>query len=307
MKSLRNKVILSGIVLLFAFIATIGSTYAWFTVSTESSVTGINLQVTAADNLLIRPKSITNAASENFVYLRDVGNYSTSVSATELETEGYFYEDPATKLIPWRLKPSTTISNEGLTDINDPKGGLYYINNIDAVRDGDGTTPLPAYTIATSNLNSGYYITLEFWMLSQGDDPKGIVLNSFSITSGAGNSTGQSQVINATRLAFWGDDTEYADDAGFIGSVGSTYIFGTDGDYDYSIATTSAAVLAPTPSPAAPTINATAAAVPLLYTLQPNTPTMISVIIFIEGWDAEASNEIILSNFDIAFSFAYAA
>lgn len=307
MKGLRNKVILSGIVLLFAFIATIGSTYAWFTVSTESNVTGINLQVTAADNLLIRPKSITNVALENFAYLRDIGNYNTLVTAEQLENEGYFYEDPETKLIPWRLKPSTTISNQGSSNINDPKGGLYYINNIDAVRAGDGSTVVPAYTLAADNLKAGYYITLEFWMLSQADTNKAIALNSFSITPGTGNSTPQSQVINATRLAFWGDDTLYADDAGYIGSVGTTYIFGHDGDYDFQIETAGSDVIAPTPSPSAPTINATAASVASIFTLQPNTPTMISVIIFIEGWDSEASNDIILSNFDIAFSFAYVA
>ena len=54
MKSLRNKVILSGIVLVFAFIATIGSTYAWFTVSQTVSVDTMNLNVSAADNLAIR-------------------------------------------------------------------------------------------------------------------------------------------------------------------------------------------------------------------------------------------------------------
>lgn len=305
MKGLRNKVILSGIVLMFAFIATIGSTYAWFTVSTESTVTGINLEVTAADNLLIRPKSIANSASENFTYLRDTGNYSTTVSASQMVTEGYFYEDTDLMTGPWRLKPSTTISNKGTLNVNDPKGGLYYVDNIDAIRAGNGSTP-PTYTIASDNLNSGYYITLEFWMLSQSDDPKNIVLNSYSITPGSGNSTGQEQVINATRLAIWGDDTEYADDAGFTGSVGTTYLFGTSADYLYEIETTGTSVGAPTPSPTV-TVNETASAVSSIFTLQSNTPTMVSVIIFIEGWDQNASNDIILANFDVVFSFAYAA
>jgi hypothetical protein len=206
-------------------------------------------------------------------------------------------------LIPWRLKPATIISNEGT--INDPQEELYFINNIDLVRAGNGTTPLPAYTVATDNANSGYYITLQFWMLSQSDDSKAIELNSFSITSGTGNSTPQSNVINATRLAFWGDDTEYADDAGLTGSVGSTSIFGLDGDYSYAIETSGTDVLAPTPSPAAPVVNGTASAVASIFTLQSNTPTMMTVVIYIEGWDADASNDIILANFDIAFSFAY--
>ncbi len=310
MKGLRNKVILSGIVLLFAFIATIGSTYAWFTVSTESNVTGINLEVTAADNLLIRPKSITNSASETFNYLRDTFNYSTSVTASDLEDEGYFYEDPTTKLIPWRLKPSTTISNQGTVNVNDPQGGLYYINNIDAVRLGNGTDVTPLYTIATDNLNGGNYITLEFWMLSQSDDPQAIELNSFSISSSSGNSTAQANVQNATRLAFWGDDSTWetemlVEDSTFVPVVGSTYIFANDSDYGYSIATTLTPVTAPTPVPAAPTVNTTASAVTSIYTLQPNTPTIMTVVIYIEGWDLHASNDIILANFDIAFSFAF--
>ncbi len=203
MKSLRNKVILSGIVLLFAFIATIGSTYAWFTVSTDSSVTGITLQVTAADNLLIRPKSILNADDEVFTYLRDINNYATSVTASTMQTEGYFYEnDGLGSLIltsPWRLKPVTVLGNIDTTYYNDPQDGFTYINNIDAVVAGDGVTTLPTYAIATDNLYAGHYITLEFWMLSQADADKNIVLDSYSISSTVGNSTAQANIANATR------------------------------------------------------------------------------------------------------------
>ena len=88
MKGLRNKVILSGIVLLFAFIATIGSTYAWFTVSTQTTVEGVSLQVTAADNLLIRAKNYTDDSA----FMADQLNpiyWSTSLTRSELVTAGY--------------------------------------------------------------------------------------------------------------------------------------------------------------------------------------------------------------------------
>ena len=308
MKGLRNKVILSGIVLMFAFIATIGTTYAWFTVSTQSDVTGINLQVTAADNLLIKPKKITGAA-DTFTTLRDTANYSTSITASQMEDVGYFYEDPTTKLIPWRLKPATLLGNIDTTYYFDPQDGFTYINNIDTVISSDGATA-PTYAIATDNLYAGFYITLEFWMLSQGDESKDIVLNSFSILSDALNSSAQANIQNAVRLAFWGDDSVWetemlAEDPLFVPVVGNTYIFANDSDYAYVIDTDVTDISAPTPQVGTPAINTTAASVASLFTLQPNTPTLMTVVIYIEGWDQHASNAIILANFDIAFSFAY--
>ncbi len=54
MKQLKTKVIMSAFVLLFALVATIGSTYAWFTVSNEVAVQSIDLDIITADSLLIQ-------------------------------------------------------------------------------------------------------------------------------------------------------------------------------------------------------------------------------------------------------------
>lgn len=305
MKGLRNKVILSGIVLMFAFIATIGSTYAWFTVSTESSVTDITLQVTAADNLLIKPRLYPND-TEVYDDLIDVVNYDTTISFDEMVTAGYFYDDPGANTIPWRLKPATILNGDAVTD--DPQDGFFYINNIDSVRESTSGSPVaPIYDNANDNSNTGFYVTLQFWMLSQADEDKDIVLNSFSIGSTTGNSTAQANIQNATRLALWGDDTEHSVEAGVTPVVGNSFIFGRDIDYGYAIERSDESFeTAPTPV-GAPAVNTTAAAAGTIYTLQPNTPTLITVVIYIEGWDQHASNDIILANFDIEFSFAYAA
>ncbi len=54
MKSLKTKVIMSAVVLVFALLATIGTTYAWFTVSSTVSLNTINIDVTTEESLLIR-------------------------------------------------------------------------------------------------------------------------------------------------------------------------------------------------------------------------------------------------------------
>ncbi|MFA5698090.1 MAG: hypothetical protein WC888_06695, partial [Candidatus Izemoplasmatales bacterium] len=66
MKSLKTKVILSAIVLMFALVATIGSTYAWFTVSNTVSVSSIQMNVGTQEGLLIRAYD-GEAGSEAFL------------------------------------------------------------------------------------------------------------------------------------------------------------------------------------------------------------------------------------------------
>jgi hypothetical protein len=54
MKQLKTKVLLSAFVLIFALVATIGSTFAWFTVATTVNVETMQLNVQSQDSLLIR-------------------------------------------------------------------------------------------------------------------------------------------------------------------------------------------------------------------------------------------------------------
>jgi len=204
MKSLRNKVILSGIVLLFAFIATIGSTYAWFTVSSSTQIETMQLNVTAADNLLLRVK--TGAAGETLSFLQDASNYKTYIEVADLIAAGYLQDDVDT---PWRLQPSTVLSDVSR---------MTYLPNI----------LNRTYVAAIPNDYNGQYIHLEFWLLSQSEDDKIIQLSDFAIDAeGIGsNTTEQAFVENAVRLAIWLDDTTH----GGVGAVGegTMYLFGND-------------------------------------------------------------------------------
>lgn len=295
MKSLRNKVILSGIVLMFAFIATIGSTYAWFTVSSSTEIETIQLNVTAADNLLLRAR--TGGAEETLIYLQNAENYSTYIDIDELVAAGYLYDDPVTRLVPHRLQPSTVLG--------DHEGGavLQYLPNITNRN----------YAPAMVNDNNGQYIMLQFWLLSQSEDPQEIQLSSFvidALAGGLGNTGSQQQVMNAVRIGVVLDDAMW----GGTGAAGrgELFLFGNDPDYDFEFFEGDTGYSATPADNIRPTnyedftVYSTASAAGDLYTVNFNIPTLVTVYIFIEGWDADASNEIILAAFNVSFGFKYA-
>jgi hypothetical protein len=296
MKSLRNKVILSGIVLLFAFIATIGSTYAWFTVSSDTTVEGINLQVTAAENLLIKAKNRLDAGEDIPAHLVDAAYYENSIDFDYLESKGYFFDEtsPGSGVLdptkPWRLQPSTVLGGGSTTTAI----SLTYINNINAVMAGPAVSP--TYSAATADSSTGHYVTIELYLLSQSSEAQNVALTNLVISSSAGNTGAQTAISNAVQVAFTFDDAT---------TLSQTYVYGNDHDYDEEIPVTGQSPIG-APTADAPTVavaNPTGATASL-YSLQPNTPTLVTVVIFIEGWDQDASNDIIRAFFDISFGFS---
>ncbi len=299
MKSLRNKVILSGIVLLFAFIATIGSTYAWFTVSTDATVTGVNLQVAASQNLLITPSDYTTPGNDTLVNLRDTNYYPTSlIDLARLQAKGYLPSGT-----PWRLRPATIYGGgSDATSI-----ALTYISNMEAVMAGNGTTPTPTYTAATSNSDGGHYIQIKLWLLSQAGETQDLFLNDLTIASAEGNSSAQSIIVNAVRVSFTFEDNQFDLSGEGYTPVGlsTSFIYGNDADTLYAIPTTLDNVLLGTP-PTAPAVATPVSSTPALYQLNENVPTLVTINIFVEGWDEDANNDVILAGFNISFGFTIA-
>jgi len=298
MKGLRNKVILSGIVLVFAFIATIGSTYAWFTVSTETTVEGVELEVAAANNLLIRARNTTDDSSYT-ANPTDPQFWETSLDMDYLMGQGWL----GTEASPWRLKPGTIIQPSYTS--YDP----MTINQISNIGDPDRTlTPITT----EYNANDGYYIELDLYLLSQGDEDVTISLDDAATLITATSSGAMAAVQNATRITIQmgsntpmviGNDTDYG--YTFLGGAGESStapsIISVTGDYFNSLSdlTTQPTGLATSVVDIddldTTTVN--------LGTLTAKTPTAVTVIIYIEGWDAQATNDIIGALFQISFGF----
>lgn len=312
MKGLRNKVILSGIVLLFAFIATIGSTYAWFTVSTQTTIEEFQLSITAADSLLIRPKLSTDVednittteVDEALLFLQNPANYGTNITASQLEE--YLIDE--TTSLPNRLQPATVLGNG--------TGYLRYITNIGSLTFLNRTL---TYDNALENQRNGHYIKLAFWILSQSEESKSVQLSAFDINvTGANEQSIQDDVENATRLSVVFDDTLYGglnynvDPLEHQSPVarGSYFLFGDNPDYSFKFEVTqtvdpfateyiSHGVATP------PTVYSTASAAGNLFTVDYNEPTLIEVYIFVEGWDQDTTNNVIAAAFNISFGFKY--
>ena len=320
MKALKTKVILSGIVLVFAFIATIGTTFAWFTVSQTATVDTMTLNVTSADSLLILPVDATNLAAPETGYVADgsgstadlltASNYKTFLEVSDLYSAGYQIGSSATT--PWRVSPATVVA----TDYSG-----YDLKTINYMDEFD-TRSLAA---ATSNSADGQYLELKFWVLLQGDEGTSVpleLIDSSSISSNANNSTNQAEVEDALRMVVWADDSEFATSGG---AEGSAFIFGNDMDYNYTFTGDFAATNTNLNTLGGMEATAgdlddlttlvlgtdhfdldtyTGAVNPKdIFTIQANTPTLLTVLIFVEGWDAQATNNISLAEFDISFGF----
>ncbi|MFW5888997.1 MAG: hypothetical protein ACOCUD_01315 [Bacillota bacterium] len=329
MKALKTKVILSGIVLIFAFIATIGTTFAWFTISTTATVESMELNVSAAENILIKIYQ-EGEETDSGASLINATNYRTTITEEDLIDAGYLYDNITGSLetedlaydTPWRLQP-TTIIEPGYASV-DAKT-IHYIDDI--------TNENRVLTDATPNDNGGHYIELKFWLLSQAETEQVIELNNVSITAdnGGDNAADLNEVVNATRLAVWLDDTDYSTSYGGSDLEGDAFVYGLDIDYDYvflpniaGYSTTDSTLtdtdvyfnqLSDLDEGAAPLGNPVsslpanhfdgAVSTQDLFTVQPGVPTLATVLIYIEGWDVDADNNIVKAQFSVSFQFRY--
>ena len=310
MKGLRNKVILSGVVLLFAFIATIGSTYAWFTVSTQTTVEALSLQVAASDNLLIRVKKLNDGTGGDYTFENasdplNMDFWSTSITNQNFLDAGYFY----TLTDPWRLQP-VTIIQDGYGSYNTKT--LSHLDDLDTVDRGlteivDGTD------ITKYNDYGGYYIKLEMYLLSLSDDDKQVEIDKAltSITENHDVGDDRSLIINSVRLSvFSGTNTAYV--YGYDNNYGFDFTGSEEENTSVGTLSTSAFnslsdLTAAVPDLAASVVDIDDAgsANPDIVTLTQNTPTLVTVYVFIEGWHVDAANYVVGANFNIAFGFKF--
>lgn len=311
MKALRTKVVLSAFVLLFALVASIGSTFAWFTVSRTVEVQAMEFKLSTEDSILIKvaapdalPAQATDAAQLNSA------NYFTTITNTMIINAGY------TAFTSWSLKPVTAVQSN-YTSV-DPKN----LSSLAIV--GNAARELTATVAGDKNSTTGRYIELKFWMISSGTAPALIAVEDLYIDVFGLNTTVavRNEVINAVRLGVWAN-TEAANVFGRSIDYGFSFLPSLPG-YNDPATETNFNTIAPasrtllenamgryyslvedlrTPAPTlsgATDVKLTATQV---FELVKDTPKLVTVRIFVEGWALATTNNIVDAAFKINFNF----
>lgn len=354
MKALKTKVILSAAVLFFALVATIGSTYAWFTVSNTNTVQAMTLNVQTSDSLLIKVYGNQFYYSGTVDASNIVGLDGTTYTFVDGDPDTWTYDgdtfklaaaglvDNATGLIveipdadifdtqalananadlnnaasyftsltsaqvaaeyafsTWRLAPVTAVQT-GYATVNGTTSALnvFTTPNTDFLR---GLSPIDI----GSDVNSatGKVMVFKFWVMSQSAG-KSLYLNDLVISLNGTADPVKDQVINAIKLS---------------AKVGSNtaMIYGEDPDYRFAYTSGLPGFYTGSPvvenafnsiADAAAVLTATGNAVVgnntyVISALTVDTPTLVSVTVFLEGWDEEATNNVIAADFNISFTF----
>jgi hypothetical protein len=272
MKEIRNKVIMSALVLAFAIIATIGTTFAWFTISNTVQVTSLELNVKAENNLLIR-------VWDNDIPSLNPNDYKTTLTVADILTSSQY-----SGFADYRITPSTALNG---TTLN--AKALNVFSDV-ATRE---------YSPAIGNSTAGHFIELKFWVMVQTGEVAGKTLGMKDIVITAGNVLPtQDQVVQATFLAAWlesGSAEIYRKDFAdysftfMVGQSGhSTTLFNRLNEQQAGLENDLVALHVDY-------LDSN------LGTLLDTTPQLLTIRIYVEGWDTEANNNIIASLFNISF------
>ncbi len=163
----RHKLIPAIIMLLVAAITMSTASYAWFTMNKKVEVSGINLNVVAPANILIRE------------VLAEPGVFANAVTIT--------------KSVGGKLKPASTANGTGFYHLTDQ--GSAKVNYTTGVISGWASGDIEA---ASGNADSadGFFVDFPLELINTGGSPIDIGLNNVSVTS-----TDSSAIIGAVRFA----------------------------------------------------------------------------------------------------------
>ncbi len=300
MKSLKTKVILSAVVLVFALIATIGSTYAWFTVSNQVSVNTINITVESSESLLIRPWNTDEAETEGQVYSSylygdggaawTLDDFSSVADITTSTAYGSGYT-------AWRLLPVTSLAGETSGDTTYDSIDITSLRYLtDAT---DSTRPLAA---ATANSSTGHYLQFKFWLLRPAGSNTDIVFD-YTLTG---------TYADAMFIGTLGDKSTSAD-----GALDNIHIFGSDLDYGFAWTSSDAGYNGDatdsatnwdglgtgTLDTALAALEGTEGSTVINYLETENVPELVTILVWLEGWDADASNAVMGATFTLEMTF----
>ncbi|MDD4184208.1 MAG: hypothetical protein PHI01_02175, partial [Candidatus Izemoplasmatales bacterium] len=72
MKEIKRKLLLTALVIVFAFVATAGTTYAWFQISPTVEAESLNFNMQSKDSLLLRVYNGENPDDTYYYYQNDI-------------------------------------------------------------------------------------------------------------------------------------------------------------------------------------------------------------------------------------------
>jgi hypothetical protein len=275
----------------------------------------MTMTVTSDESLLIRVYNgeyVGDAAQDliDETSLLDASTYRNSLSIDDIIASSQY-----SLFNSFRLVPVTAAANSSYLALDGKN-----LKTMDVLSKALTTT-------ATANTGAGNYIEMKFWVMAQVTD-ENIVLSDLSITvDGSNDLVSQDNVVNAVNLAIWKSQVKDVVLDG-TGSAESAKVFSINPDYGFAFMTgmngADSDPLASAPfllTPAQITALLDAHAVfygtadeahvsvadvtqaTTLAALTADTPTLITVRIYIEGWDAQMTNAVLASKFDISFSF----
>lgn len=286
MNAIHKKILLAGLVALFAFVVTIGSTYAWFTAGQTSLIGTISMDVKTDTSLLILlDKGYIYDADHDKALLDNPNSYVSQLSNTDITS---YYD--FTQIV---MAPITTEDGQSMT-----------------LRDGITSAA------ATADEN-GVYLEFSVWLLSQ-DIAANVGLKDLSITATSGTAL-QNNVVNAIRLSL-------TDVAATPTPIVQIYGLDKDYDFTFLPGQTGYDESVPDNNQINPTVEndltllhsvyylSTGSAVTdestlvlgsadTVVALTSNVPSKITLRVWIEGWDADCNNNVLTSNFAIGLDF----
>jgi len=293
MKALKTKVILSAAVLLFALVATIGSTFAWFTVTNTVDVTTPQLQIQAVDSLLIKIADY-DAEQAHASANADPTAYSQGISAADILAHADY-----SAIESWTLFPVSAV--QATYDSLDA-GDLHSL--------GAGYLRPLTSGVTRNTALAGEVVSIKFWLMAQSDDNYVKVNNV--VIDGQSGTNADALIEGSVRIAV----TRESDGVGFI--------YGNSGEIDFDftfVDTANEYTGGDIPSSGFNTLDQRTAG--LSATLEESTqlgvagtsqiceldtlaPILVVVDIFIEGWDADTTGDIIAGLLEVAFDFTIA-
>ncbi len=285
---MRNKLIPAIAMLAVSAVTLTTASYAWFTMSKEVSVTGIQLQATAPDNVLIAMASTTSSGNtttnpEIADPVWDTTNYKTHFKpAVELGNPQFMRRGSE------KLKPASSLTGKELfyTDGADQAGAAVADQSI--FTKVNTTTPNQQ---SASGGNDGYYVDANLWIMTTGETDVNLALD---MTKSNIEIVGTGNLYKAVRVAF----LNAAADAPSNGSDALVFEKGADnadgkvviaeGAYktaEPDATTDDSVFLTDLGKGASKTICTLAKA--NMSSDSPYTPTKITIRIWLEGQDAE--------------------